>query len=112
MLWVIHCVAGPNAAAAREPVRHAHKVYLDQKLNEGALVLTGTALAHDGKTRTGSVYIVNLGSAAEARAFYEGEPFAKAGVYESVTITGVKKSRWNPEAAEGAEGRGDRPARS
>lgn len=109
MLWVISCTAKPNIQAVREPARQAHKHYLDAKLQEGMVVLSGSSFGHDGKTRIGSVYIVNVKSFEEARAFYDAEPFAKAGVYEIVTITGVKKSRWNPAAAESAEGRGDRP---
>ena len=109
MLWVRNCTAKPNIQAAREPAREAHKHYLDAKMEEGTVVLTGSSVADDGKTRMGSVYIVNVNSYAEAQAFYEAEPFTKAGVYESVTITGVKKNRWNPAAAQSAEGRGDRP---
>src|SRR3954465_12604016 len=109
MLWVITCTAKPDIQATREPARHAHKIYLDEKMNDGTVVLTGSSVGDDGKTRVGSIYIVNLKSYEEAKAFYEAEPFAQGGVYESVTITGVKRNRWNPQAAEGAEGRGERP---
>ena len=110
MLWVISCTAKPNIDAVRRSASAAHKQYLDAKLQEGSLVLTGTALDLDGKTRSGSLFIVNVKTSAEARAFYEAEPFARAGVFESVTITGVMKSRWNPAAADTAEGAGQTPA--
>lgn len=111
MLWVINCVAKPNIQATREQASVAHKDYLDAKMDEGVVVLTGSSVGADSKSRIGSIYIVNFGTYAEAKAFYESEPFAKAGVYASVTITGVKRNRWNPDAAENAEGRGDRPNR-
>ena len=110
MLWFISCTAKPNIQAVRESAGHAHKEYLDARLREGKLLLTGSAFGHDAKTRIGSMFIVNLPSFAEVKAFYEAEPFFMAGVYSDVTITAVKKSRWNPAAAEGAEGRGDGPA--
>ena len=109
MLWVINCTAKPDIQEVREPAREPHKHFLDAKLQDGTLVLSGSSFDHDGTTRIGSVYIVNVKSYQEARAFYDAEPFAKAGVYQSVTIRGVKKNRWNPAAAESAEGRGDRP---
>ena len=106
MLWVISCKAKPNIDAVRRANSKAHTEYLDAKLREGSLVLTGGALDLDGKTVIGSVFLVNLKTGAEAQAFYEAEPWAQAGVFESVTITGVLKSRWNPSAAATAEGRG------
>ena len=109
MLWVINCTTKPNIDAIREPAREPHKHFLDAKLSEGTLVLSGTSLGHDGKTRAGSIYIVNVKNYEEARAFYDAEPFSRAGVYQGVTITAVMKSRWNPAAAESAEGRGDKP---
>jgi len=45
---------------------------------------------------------VNAGSRAEAKAFSDGDPFAKNGVFKSVTITRMRKGQWNPGAAEGA----------
>ena len=109
MLWVISCKVKPNIDAVRRSASEAHTQYLDAKLQEGSLVLAGMALDLDGKTRIGSVFIVNAKTSAEARAFYEAEPFALAGVFESVTITGVMKSRWNPAAAATAEGKGQTP---
>ena len=39
---------------------------------------------------------------AEAKAFSDGDPFAKTGVFREVKITRMNKGQWNPEAAEGA----------
>ena len=110
MLWVINCKAKPDNDAIRRSAGAAHTQYLDAKLEEGSLVLSGMALDLDGETRIGSVFVVNAKTGAEARAFFDAEPYARAGAYESVTITGVMKSRWNPAAAATAEGKGQAPA--
>ena len=106
MLWVISCTDKPNIEAVHKPAMAAHNIYLDEKFAEGNLVLAGGAVGADGKTRVGSLFIVNCKTSAEARAFYDAEPLTQAGVFASVTITGVKKNRWNPDAAATAEGFG------
>ena len=115
MLWVISCVDKKQNSANIEELRkansEAHNKYLNEKFEEGHLVLGGGALDLAGKTRTGSLFIVNFKTGAEARAFADNEPFAKAGLFENITITGVKKNRWNPDAAAGAEGRGQTVSR-
>ena len=105
MLWVISCTDKPDISAVHEAALEEHNRYLDARFAEGSLVLGGGAVGADGKTRVGSLFIVNAKSSAEARAFYEAEPLTKAGVFASVTITGVKKNRWNPAAAATAEGK-------
>ena len=59
-------------------------------------------MADDGKEFIGSLLIVNVGSRAEAQAFVDGDPFQKAGMFKSVTITRMRKGQWNPQAVEGA----------
>jgi uncharacterized protein YciI len=41
-------------------------------------------------------------SRAKAKAFSDGDPFTKAGVFAAITITRMRKGQWNPGAAEGA----------
>jgi uncharacterized protein YciI len=41
-------------------------------------------------------------SRAEAKAFSDGDPFTKTGVFANITITRMNKGQWNPEACEGA----------
>ena len=106
MLWVISCTDKPNVSEVHKGALDAHNRYLDAKFAEGSLVLGGGAVGPDGKTRVGSLFIVNFKTSAEARAFYEAEPLTQAGVFAKVTITGVKKNRWNPAAAATAEGKG------
>ena len=65
------------------------------------LVVAGATLSDDGREATGSLFIVNVSNRAEAQAFSEGDPFMQEGVFASVSIARMRKSRWNPAAAEG-----------
>ena len=100
MLWAISRVAAPNFAELREKGLQAHLDYLRSQKN--ILVVSGATVTDDGKQFVGSLLIVNVGSRAEARAFADGDPFTRAGMFTSVTITRMRKGQWNPQAAEGA----------
>ena len=97
MLYIIYQKDKPGGEEIRAATREAHFSYLDA--NEDILVLGGALLGDDGKTRIGSVLIVNVKNRAEAEAFSENEPFRKAGLFESVEINHMRKGQWNPEAA-------------
>ena len=100
MLWAISCTDKPDSAATREKVLQPHRDYLQSQ--KGILVLAGATQTDDGKEAIGSLFIVNAGSRTEAKAFSDGDPFTKAGVFASITITRMRKGQWNPGAAEGA----------
>jgi uncharacterized protein YciI len=100
MLWAISRVAVPDFAAKREKSLQPHLDYLHSQ--KGILVLSGATLSDDGKDYVGSLLIVNVGSRAAAQAFVDGDPFQKAGMFTSTTITRMRKGQWNPQAAEGA----------
>ena len=100
MLWAISRVAAPNFAAMREKGLQPHLDYLHSQ--KKILVVSGATLTDDGKDVTGSMLIINVGSRAEAKAFVDADPFQKAGMFTSVTITRMRKGQWNPQAAEGA----------
>ncbi len=100
MLWAISCVDNPNTAAIRNEKVEAHRAYL--KSQKHILVLAGATQNDDGTQAIGSLFVLNVGSRAEAKTFSDGDPFTQAGVFASVTITRMRKGQWNPEAAEGA----------
>ncbi len=100
MLWAITCVDNPNSAAIRDKVVQPHRDYLQSQ--KKILVLAGATQNDDGTQAIGSLFVLNVGSRAEAKAFSDGDPFTKAGVFKSVAITRMRKGQWNPEAAEGA----------
>ena len=100
MLWAISCTDKANTAAIREKALQPHRDYLQSQ--KGILVLAGATQTDDGKEAIGSLFVVNVGSRAEAKAFSDGDPFTKAGVFAAITITRMRKGQWNPGAAEGA----------
>jgi len=100
MLWAISCVDKPNTAAIRDSVVKPHREYLGSQ--KKILILAGATQNDEGTEATGSLFVVNVGSRAEAKAFSDGDPFTQAGVFASVSITRMRKGQWNPEAAEGA----------
>jgi uncharacterized protein len=100
MLWAVSCTDKKDTAAIREKHLLTHREYLASK--KSILILTGATQTDDGKEAIGSLFILNVNSRAEAKAFSDGDPFTQAGVFASVTITRMRKGQWNPQAAEGA----------
>ena len=100
MLWAISCVDNPHTGKIRDSVLQPHRDYL--KSQKHILVLAGATQNDDGTEAIGSLFVVNVGSRAEAKAFSDGDPFTQNGVFKSITITRMRKGQWNPEAAEGA----------
>ncbi|MGH8616315.1 MAG: YciI family protein [Burkholderiales bacterium] len=100
MLWTIACVDKPDTAAIRDSVLTIHRDYLVSQ--KGILVLAGATQNDEGTVAIGSLFVVNVGSRAEAKKFSDGDPFTQKGVFASITITRMRKGQWNPAAAEGA----------
>ncbi len=99
MLWSVYCLDNPNSAAARDSSIKEHREYLKGK--ESMIVVGGPLQSDDGAASVGSQFIVKAESRAEVQAFSDGDPFAKAGVFASVTIRRMHVGRLNPEVAAG-----------
>jgi uncharacterized protein YciI len=100
MLWAITCVDNRDTAVLREQHMQVHRAYLDRQ--NSILVLGGATLTDNGEQATGSLFIINVRNRVEAAAFSASDPFTQAGVFSSVSITRIRKSQWNPKAAENA----------
>jgi uncharacterized protein len=100
MLWTISCVDKPDTTAIRASVLQPHRDYLQSR--KDILVLAGATQNDEGTEAIGSLFVVNVNSRAEAKAFSDGDPFTQNGVFKSITITRMRKGQWNPGAAEGA----------
>jgi len=100
MLWAVSCIDQPNTAEVRASVLQPHRDYLQSK--KGILVLAGATQNDEGTEAIGSLFVLNVGSRVEAKAFSDGDPFTQKGVFKNITITRLRKGQWNPEAAEGA----------
>lgn len=96
MLFHIHCLDRPDAGSLRTDNRPAHLDYL--KSIGTSLMLAGPLLADDGATAIGSVLVVDRPTRADAESFAAGDPYAKAGLFRSVTITAWRKTILNPPA--------------
>jgi uncharacterized protein YciI len=97
MLYIIYQTDKPDAQDIRARTRDAHLAYLDQ--HKDILVLGGALLADDSDARLGSVLIINVPSRADADRWSANEPFRKAGLFQSVSITRMRRGQWNPDAA-------------
>ncbi len=87
MLYAILCEDRPDAGTLRPDTRPAHLDYL-ASLGD-ALKFAGPFVGADG-TPEGSLVMVEAGDEAQARAIAEADPYAKAGLFSSVTVRAWK----------------------
>ena len=99
MLWVISCISKPKieVEAVRVEFRQVHHDYLKSKNN--IIFFAGPMHSDDGAVNIGSLWIINVNSRAEAKAFSDGEAYTRAGVFASVTITRARKDILHPDLA-------------
>ncbi|TCT02205.1 YciI family protein [Aquabacter spiritensis] len=99
MLYSIHCLDGGDRSAMRAQHFQAHQDYL--KAATVRLVVAGPLLADDGETAVGSMFVIEAPDRATAEAFNHGDPFNKAGVWGTISIT-VFKKRWDDRLGPGS----------
>ena len=87
MHFVITCKDKPGQPKLRQANRPDHLDYLAGQ--EGRIVAAGPTL--DGNAPNGSVLIMEFDDLEAGQAFADGDPYAKAGVFESVSVTPWKK---------------------
>ena len=88
MLYVIKCIDKADHLNVRMDNRPAHVEYL--KSYGDKLFAAGPTL-NDADEMNGSVVILDLENQAEAEDFCANDPYAKAGLFESVSIAKWKK---------------------
>lgn len=91
MLFVFFCTDKAGHLGVRQENRAAHLAYLDKYGDK--LFAAGATFADDGTTMNGSLIILDLADLAEAKAFAAGDPYTRAGLFESVSIRPWKKVR-------------------
>ncbi len=89
MLFVIRCVDKPDSEQVRLDNRAAHLAYLDS-LGE-AVVFGGPTQTDDGEHMTGSLLVLDLPNRAAAELFSINDPYAMAGLFETVEIARFKR---------------------
>ena len=88
MLFIIHCFDKPGHLQVRMDNRPAHVAYL--KSFGDKLQAAGPTLDSQ-EQMNGSVVILDLENLTEAEAFASEDPYAKAGLFEKVSIQPWKK---------------------
>lgn len=87
MLFVIRCIDKKNYLAVRQENRPAHVDYLK---SYGDKLFAAGPLLDENEQMCGSVVILDLSDRTAAESFATGDPYARAGLFEQVTI-----DRWN-----------------
>ena len=96
MLFALICTDKPNALDLRKSTRNVHVDYL-KSLGTG-LKAAGPFAGADGN-QNGSLVIIEAADLAGAKAISAADPYAKAGLFQSVDIRPWTWSLNNPEAA-------------
>jgi uncharacterized protein YciI len=84
MPFAILAIDRTDAGSLRADSRPAHLAYLDS--HAAKLLAGGAVLADDAATPVGSLIVFDSEDRAEVEAFAAGDPFAKAGLFASVSI--------------------------
>lgn len=98
MYFAVICKDKPGALQLRLDTRPAHVDHLNDLNARGILKLAGPMLGDDGKPM-GSILIFETNTLEAAQDFAASDPFAKAGLFESVE---VRAWNWTFNAPAGA----------
>ncbi len=87
MPFVLICRDKPGALQVRMDNRPAHLAYIEAT---GVVTLAGPFLDGEGKP-TGSLVILDVPDMAAAEAWAAGDPYASAGLFDSVSVQAWRK---------------------
>jgi uncharacterized protein YciI len=85
MIYVITLLDKPQSADLRQRVRPLHKAYLAAAADR--IAFAGPLMNEDGETMIGSLLALDFDSREAALAWLADEPFTRAGLYASTTVT-------------------------
>ncbi len=89
MLYLIYCTDKPDHHHVRAAVRPAHLEYIGGFMDQ--VFTAGPTLSDDLNEMSGSLLIIEFEDRQAAEKFADGDPYNKAGLFESVTIKPWKK---------------------
>ncbi|HSG75828.1 MAG TPA: YciI family protein [Burkholderiales bacterium] len=95
MPYAILTTDKPNSAELRARVRDTHIEYLTANVHK--LLAAGALINDDGSGGHGGILIVDTDDRKDAEAFIAADPFAKAGLFEKVTVTRWRKAYFNKQ---------------
>jgi len=84
MLYAIYCTDKPDSADIRAANRPDHLKYLKSHANQ--VVLAGPTQSDDLKEMNGSLLVMEFIDKSAAEFFANNDPYAVAGLFESVII--------------------------
>ena len=83
MLYALICTDRPGSLDLRLATRPTHLAYLETY--QSRIAQAGALLDLDGRP-CGSLLVIEAADRAEAEGFAAGDPYAKAGLFESTVI--------------------------
>jgi uncharacterized protein YciI len=86
--FAIHCIDKPDSAALRAATRPAHLDHIGSAADD--ILVAGPLLGIDGNP-IGSLLIVDFADRKTAIQFAADDPYALAGLFASVAVTGWRK---------------------
>lgn len=89
MLYALFCIDKPDSLAVRMENRPAHLEHLKSLGDD--LWAAGPLLDDAGENPIGSLVVIEAASTMDAFNFAENDPYAKAGLFENVTVRPWKK---------------------
>lgn len=92
MYFLMVCPHHEHVADLRDQLRPAHRAWVASGGNGLARVLTGSALWNDAGDGIGNFGIIEAVDETAARAFANGDPFARGGVVSRVDLTRMADS--------------------
>lgn len=97
MIFALICTDKPESLPLRLETRPAHVAWLESLDSGGRLKLAGPFLGPDGKPM-GSMVMITAGDLPDAQALAATDPYALAGLFQSVDIRPFSWAFKNPEA--------------
>ncbi len=95
MPYAIQLVDKPGSAGLRAATRPAHLDYLVK--HQHMLLAGGALISDDGTGGHGGIIILDTDDRAVAERFANEDPYTKAGLFQSVTVTRWRKVFFNKE---------------
>jgi uncharacterized protein YciI len=89
MLYAVYATDKPGSQAIRMTHRPAHLAHAKEWIEH--VVMGGPLLGDDHQTMVGSLVIFDLPDRASVDRYLEGDPYVKAGLFESVIVRAYKK---------------------
>lgn len=90
MHFILECHDKDGALDVRMANRPTHLAYLESKLDH--IVVAGPILDSDGGKPVGSLLILDFPDRAAAEAFAASDPYALAGLFQSVSLRPYRKT--------------------